>query len=107
METKVKEHLASMYGVDKDDVDALFALARQTVVTALGRLERARALADMKEAAEAGHMLKGALLNMGLAQLGDEARQLEMAAKQGLADEVGGRIELLSRELLCLVRCKV
>ena len=104
MEAMVKKHLASVYGMDLNDVEELFVLGRQTIVNALGWLERAKVLADMNEMVEAAHMLKGALFNMGLSQLGEDAKLLEMAAKQGAGDEVEGRATQLSCALVPLVR---
>lgn len=87
MEQRVKEHLCRVYGLGMDDVEELYALGRQTVRDVRGRLEGAFLRSDAQEVADAGHMLKGALFNMGLAELAEQARALELAGKAGRLDE--------------------
>jgi HPt (histidine-containing phosphotransfer) domain-containing protein len=87
MEQRVKEHLCQVYGLGMDDVEELYELGRQTVTSVLGRLEEAFLRADAQEVADAGHMLKGALFNMGLAELAEQARELELTGKAGRLEE--------------------
>jgi HPt (histidine-containing phosphotransfer) domain-containing protein len=70
-----------------DDIDELYGLGCQTVADTLGRLEAAFSVCDEQEVADAGHMLKGALFNMGLVELGELARALELAGKDGRMEE--------------------
>ena len=83
MEQRVKQHLCRVYGLGMADVDELYVLARHTVASTLNRLQEAFARSDAHETADAGHLLKGALFNMGLAELGEMARELELAGKAG------------------------
>lgn len=83
MEQRVKEHLRRVYGLCLADVDELYALGCRTVTSTLSRLEEAFLRSDAQEIAEAGHMLKGALFNMGLVELGEMAKSLELAGKAG------------------------
>ena len=87
MEQRVKEHLCQVYGLGLDDVEELYGLGCQTVAATLGRLESAFLRSDAQEVADAGHMLKGALFNMGLLELGELARALELAGKAGRMEE--------------------
>jgi HPt (histidine-containing phosphotransfer) domain-containing protein len=87
MEQRVKEHLCHVYGLGLDDVEELYELGRQTVRDTLCRLSDALARSDAQEVADAGHMLKGALFNMGLAELAEQAKALELAGKSGQLEE--------------------
>ncbi len=87
MEQRVKEHLCQVYGLGMTDVEELYELGCQTVAFTLGRLEDALSRSDAQEIADAGHMLKGALFNMGLAEFGEMARALELAGKDGRVKE--------------------
>lgn len=87
MEQRVKEHLCRVYGLGMSDVEELYELGRQTVRDTLYRLTDAFERSDAQEVADAGHMLKGALFNMGLAELAEQARALELAGKSGRLGE--------------------
>ena len=94
-ERKVKEHLRRVCGLGMDDVEELYGLGRQTILDTRERLDGAFSRGDSAEAADAGHMLKGALLNMGLEEQGATAKSLELAAKAGRLDEAGALYEAL------------
>jgi len=87
MEQRVKKHLCQVYGLGMADVDELYGLACRTVASTRARLEDAFSRSDVQEIADAGHMLKGALFNMGLDELGEAARALELAGKAGCMEE--------------------
>jgi HPt (histidine-containing phosphotransfer) domain-containing protein len=88
MKQRVKEHLCRVYGLGMDDIDELYGIGCQTVGATLSRLEIAfSGEGDAREIADAGHMLKGALFNMGLVELGEMARALEQAGKDGHMEE--------------------
>ncbi len=83
LEQRVREHLCRVYGLGMEDVQELFEIGHGTVKDTLLRLDEAFARADMEKLADAGHMLKGTLFNMGLMELGETARALELAGKRG------------------------
>ena len=89
LEQRVREHLCQVYGLNLEDVQELFEIGHGTVVDTLGRLESAFVRGDVQEMVDAGHMLKGTLFNMGLTELGEAARSLELAGKAGRLDEIG------------------
>lgn len=99
MEQRVKEHLCQVYGLGLDDVEELYGLGCQTVGATLGRLEAAFLRSDAQEVADAGHMLKGTLFNMGLLELGELARALELAGKGGRMEEARAVYDALSPAL--------
>lgn len=88
MENRVKQHLSRVYALSADEVGELFEVGRDTVLEAMDCLERAIAARDALNAREMGHMLKGTLYNMGLEDLAEEARALEIEAKDGSMAEV-------------------
>ena len=90
LEQKVLEHLCQVYGLGLDEVRELFAIGRDTVGQTLRRLEGALGREDWPGMAEGAHMLKGTLYNMGLTEMGGVAKNLELACKQGRADEARG-----------------
>ncbi|KAF5050776.1 hypothetical protein DSECCO2_426020 [anaerobic digester metagenome] len=87
LERRVLEHLCRVYGLGLEEVRELYAIGRDTVGETLRRLDEARARDDWPVMADAAHMLKGTLFNMGLQELGEAARNLELAAKEGRAVE--------------------
>lgn len=99
MEQRVREHLCRVYGLGMGDVQELFEIGCQTVLDALARLEKAQASADMHEVGQASHMLKGTLFNMGLIELGEMAKSIELAAKTQHTEEVGETLARLCQAL--------
>lgn len=89
LEQRVREYLGQVYDLGMEDVQELFEIGRGTVMDALGRLECAFVRGDVQEMVDASHMLKGTLFNMGLTELGETARSLELAGKEGRLDEIG------------------
>jgi len=99
MEQRVKKHLCQAYGLGMNDVEELYELGCQTVLDTRGRLEGAFSRNDIHELTEASHMLKGALFNMGLAELGEMARKLELAGKAERMEEARIMFPLLRNAL--------
>lgn len=99
LEQRVLEHLCRVYGLGPEEVRELFAIGRDTVDRTLRRLEEALGREDWPGMAEGAHMLKGTLYNMGLTELGDAARSLELACKHGRADEARGLFSGLAKAL--------
>lgn len=83
MEKRIKEYICSTYGVALADVDELFELGRKNICETLERLVSAIHAGNAETVVESAHMLKGTLYNMGLSELGDLARQIELEAKDG------------------------
>ncbi len=90
LERRVLDHLCRVYGLGLEEVRELYAIGRDTVGETLRRLDEALARDDWSGVADAAHMLKGTLFNMGLQELGDAARNLELAAKEGRPAEALG-----------------
>lgn len=103
IEQRIKEHLCQVYGLGLGDVQELYEIGSQTVLDTLARLHKAQACADMHEVGEASHMLKGTLFNMGLSELGEMARNLELAGKGACHDEAATILAGLSQALVPLI----
>lgn len=99
LEQRVREHLCQVFGLGLEDVQELFEIGHGTVMEVMGRLDGAFARGDVQEMIDASHMLKGTLFNMGLTELGEAARSLEMAGKEGRLDEIGSVYPALRRAL--------
>lgn len=99
LEQRVREHLCRVYGLGINDVQELFELGRDTVMDTLRRLDEAHAGADWAGTADAAHMLKGTLFNMGLTELGESAKALEFAAKDGRVEDIRILLPELRRAL--------
>jgi len=102
-EETIKEHLCTVFGFALDDVQELYELGLQTVRDTWNRLTDAFSLEDLQEMTDASHMLKGTLLNMGLTQLGETARRLEMACRGAHMDEIRTSFAELESGLECLL----
>ena len=103
IEQRVKEHLCRSCGFGMEDVQELYGLGCRTVLDTRSRLAGAFLLSDMRELEEASHMLKGALFNMGLNELGEMARQMEQAGKAGRIEEARAVFEELHPALDCFL----
>ncbi len=99
LEQRVKDHLCHVYGMGPGDVLELFEIGRGTVADALVRIEGALSREDMQEVVDASHMLKGTLFNMGLHDLGEMARSVELAGKARRLDEARSVFPGLRRAL--------
>lgn len=102
MKKTIKAHLCSMYGLGADDVEDLYQLGVQTVRDCLRVLD-AEYARDMASFAESMHTLKGALFNMGLEGLGNQARVLELAGKNGEAGLIRDTYPAF-RDEVCTIR---
>lgn len=86
-----------------EDAEELYGLGCRTVLDTRNRLDGAFLLSDMRELEEASHMLKGALFNMGLNELGEMARQMEQAGKAGRIEEARTVFQELHPALDCFL----
>jgi HPt (histidine-containing phosphotransfer) domain-containing protein len=90
LEQRVKNHLCQVYELDLEGVQELYEIGHDTVTATVRRMHAAFSGGDLQDLGDAGHMLKGTLFNMGLTEEGELARSLELACREGRADEVRG-----------------
>jgi HPt (histidine-containing phosphotransfer) domain-containing protein len=96
--------VAANLGIGRDDLVELleiFLVASQADVEAL---EAALGAGDWPRAAAAAHSLKGAALNLGIKEIADLARTLEIAAKNAQLAGADGQLAALRERLLELDR---
>ena len=78
----VRQHLQTAYLLNEEKTEGMIPVF---VATLREHVERLAALADtgdLDELGRAGHAVKGALLNMGLPDLAELARQLEQQGRE-------------------------
>lgn len=79
----VRRHLMAAFQASPASADHLLTVAEATLRQGVGDLSRALDTEKPSSLATTGHFLKGALANMGLDALGDQAARLEdLAATQ-------------------------
>ena len=102
---RIRAHMQSAYLLDERKIDQVLP---QFLATLRGHLDTLPALieaADGTGFAKACHTLKGALLNLGLADLADQAANLEHEAiKDQPLDQLSQEARLFFQELEILTR---
>lgn len=93
------EQLSSNLGLEKEDYLELLELLVGTGTQDISALKEAVATNDADRAAKAAHSLKGAAANLGLMDLSEMAKQVEMKAKQGALQGVEEKIDALQAKL--------
>jgi HPt (histidine-containing phosphotransfer) domain-containing protein len=74
---KIRRHLRSAYLLSDEKIDAVLPQFMKTLQSVMERLERVLETDRNDSLAKAGHALKGALLNLGLRELADQAFNIE------------------------------
>jgi|UniRef100_A0A7V6DQM8 HPt (histidine-containing phosphotransfer) domain-containing protein len=94
------ENAARNLGIGRDELLEVLELFLEISWEDFLALKEALETGDQPRAAAAAHSLKGAALNLGLQELADLARTLELADKDGVLLGAEGQLEAL-REKLC------
>lgn len=81
LEALVRAHFTEAFGLPLEAADTLWQTGRQSLGEGLAALGRALEAGDIPAASHWAHSLKGNLLNMGLAELGELARSIEQAVQ--------------------------
>lgn len=77
------EKLAEEIGFEKDEYMDLIELFIGSTAGDIDKLKTAIESGDFYNAERAAHSIKGAASSLGLAEISDEARKIENAAKEG------------------------
>ncbi len=93
------QELAHSLGLELDEFTALVALFLETSRADLDRLVTALENADADRVKELAHSIKGSAGNLGFSDLANEARQLEMNARNSNLSNAMGLIQILSEKL--------
>ncbi len=76
----VKEHLSSFYQLPEEDIEEILKTSSSSIGENLQEARSALESGDMERLRVVSHTLKGQLANLGLAQLSEIAKEMEMAA---------------------------
>jgi len=80
---QVVNHLKSVYGMDDETAKKMLHGAMSSLESTLVEMANALEAKEYPDLHKATHSIKGALLNMGLKQLSEQAAAIESAAKNG------------------------
>ena len=101
----IREHLGSAYLLSEDKIDTVLPAFLDTLLTHMLRLEKNLAHNDLELLAKSGHVLKGALLNLGLHELADMAYAIERCcATPATATELPQQVARLKKEIASFTR---
>lgn len=79
----VQDHIKSVYAIDDDQTEHFLMSCRNTLSEIFKKAHACGMDEDLQELSKAMHSLKGSLLNIGLVDLADKARELESKSAQG------------------------
>jgi histidine phosphotransfer protein HptB len=77
----MKQHLKTAYLLSDEKTETMLPVFVNTLRSHMNRLAELAAEGDMEQLGRASHAVKGALLNMGLADLADTAYTIEKHCK--------------------------
>ncbi len=101
----IREHLASAYLLTDDKIDAVLPAFLDTLLAHMMRLEKNLEDNDLELLARSGHVLKGALLNLGLHELAEMAQAIERCcAIPAAAAELPHQVARLKTEIASFTR---
>lgn len=79
----IKQHLQTAYLLSEEKTETMIPVFVNTLRSHMNRLAELAAGGDMEQLSRASHAVKGALLNMGLADLAQVAHSIEKHSKNG------------------------
>jgi HPt (histidine-containing phosphotransfer) domain-containing protein len=94
----IKKHLIQEYGLNSEDVDMVYAASVESIKQNIQDLENIDQAPD-KSASRLAHTLKGNLLNMGLSEIAQLARELEEELIQGDVTTLEHRLPEIKKHL--------
>lgn len=80
---QIRRHLGEQFGLTADQVQEMLPSFITTLATHMDNLERSLGAGDPVVIGKAGHTIKGALLNLGLAEYAELAFRIEEKGKAG------------------------
>ncbi len=83
---QVKHHVCEQFQLEEEKVEAMLPTFFTTLQEHVHELEEGLQANDPAAIGRVGHMLKGALLNLGLDDMAEIAHSLEMEGKAGRSD---------------------
>ncbi len=97
---KIREHLRSYYLLSDDRIDAVLPRFIETLQSLMNDLDRVFETGRGESLSKAGHSLKGALLNLGLSELAEQAFAVEKHDHpQNATIDIAAQIAQLRKEI--------
>ncbi len=101
----IRDHLATAYLLTEEKIDAVLPAFLDTLLTHMQRLEKNLRENDLELLATSGHVLKGALLNLGLHELAGMAHAIEQCcATPDAVPELELQVARLKAEITSFTR---
>ncbi len=82
----IKKHLRTAYLLSEERSEAMIPVFLATLHSHMNRLAELATEGDMEPLGQTAHAVKGALLNIGLADLAEAAHTIELQCKRGAGD---------------------
>lgn len=79
----IRRHLQTAYLLNDEKTEQMLPALLAVLNSHMTTLEEVHAEGDLEKLGRAGHAVKGALLNMGLPDLADQALRIEQHGKSG------------------------
>jgi len=79
----VKQHLKTSYLLNDEKIESMIPIFANILRSHMTRLTELADDGNMEQLGKASHAVKGALLNMGLVDLAETARLIELRCKNG------------------------
>lgn len=79
----IRNHLQTAYLLDDEKTEQMIPTLLTVLNEHMTMLEEVHAEGDLEKLGRAGHAVKGALLNIGLSDLADQAFRIEQHGKSG------------------------
>ena len=83
IEKVIRAHLKEQFGFSSAQLDKMIPTIIQTLTDYMAELDKAAESGSLEEIGRISHMMKGALLNSGLLDSAELAREIEIKAKAG------------------------
>ncbi len=95
LEERISSHLRDTYHLQPEQIDQMLTTTSRSLGENLKRAEKAAAACEYGNLGSVAHSIKGNLLSMGLQELGEVARKIELSAKNGEELSYGEMLEEL------------
>jgi len=102
--SQTKDHLRATYHLDDGQIDQMMITVEKTLSLNLLRAESAISHRDLNELGEIAHSIKGSLLNIGLDDISDTAKTIELHSKEGLDTDYQVLLSQLQKNLVGLLK---
>ncbi len=93
------KHLAENVGLEEDEYLQLLQLFIETSMSYLGKMKSAIRVGDAKIVYEMTHSIRGAAENLGIPEISEIAKAIELRARQNILEGAEDAAESLAKEL--------